>query len=129
MAVVVPARNAAGSLADCLEALRTQQVPGERGELIVVDDCSTDDTAKIAAARGAQVLMADGRGPAAARNLGARAARDEILIFLDADTAPEPGWLDAMLEPFKDATIVAVKGRYVTQQHGVVARFSQLAFE
>lgn len=52
-----------------------------------------------------------------------------MLVFLDADTAPEPGWLKALLEPFTDERIVAVKGRYVTRQRGVVPRFSQLEFE
>ena len=129
VAVIIPARNAAWSLAGCLEALKAEGVPGPGGELIVVDDCSSDDTAKIAAASGARVLKGVGRGPAAARNLGARSASAEILVFLDADTAPEPGWLTALLEPFKDSSIVAVKGRYVTHQSGVVARFSQLEFE
>src|SRR5439155_14295418 len=38
-------------------------------------------------------------------------------------------WLQELLAPFADPSIVAVKGRYVTRQRGVVARFSQLEFE
>jgi glycosyltransferase involved in cell wall biosynthesis len=129
VAVVIPARDAARSLPFCLTALAAEGIPGQRAELIVVDDASTDDTAKAAAAAGARVLTAHGRGPAAARNLGAEASNADVLIFLDADTAPEPGWLDALLEPFSDPGIVAVKGRYVTRQRGVVPRFSQLEFE
>ncbi len=130
MAVVIPARNAAKSLGDCLAALRTEGVPGDRAELIIVDDASDDDTAKVAAAEGATVLQGDGRGPAAARNLGAQHASAEVLIFLDADTAPEPGWLNALTAPLEeDPKVVAVKGRYITRQRGMVARFSQLEFE
>jgi GT2 family glycosyltransferase len=130
IAAIVPARDAAACLDHCLEALRSEGVPGGDQQLIVVDDASEDDTAKIAAAAGAMVLNGHGRGPAAARNLGARRANADVLVFLDADTAPEPGWLEALLAPFAhDPAIVAVKGRYVTRQHGVVARFSQLEFE
>jgi GT2 family glycosyltransferase len=50
-------------------------------------------------------------------------------VFLDSDTAPEPGWLDALLRPLAEPSIVAVKGRYVTHQRSLAARFSQLEFE
>ena len=129
MAVIIPARNAGNSLGECLAALRATGVPGEHGELFVVDDGSEDDTAKIAAAAEVAVLNGCGRGPAAARNLGARQANADVLVFLDADTAPEPGWLAALLRPFEEPGIVAVKGRYVTRQNGIVPRFSQLEFE
>jgi cellulose synthase/poly-beta-1,6-N-acetylglucosamine synthase-like glycosyltransferase len=129
VAVIIPARNAGRSLGKCLAALRCEGVPGSDCELIVVDDASEDFTAKVASQAGATVFHGQGRGPAAARNLGARRAKADVLVFLDADTSPEPGWLDALLRPFVDQSIVAVKGRYVTQQSGVVARFSQLEFE
>jgi cellulose synthase/poly-beta-1,6-N-acetylglucosamine synthase-like glycosyltransferase len=50
-------------------------------------------------------------------------------VFLDADTAPKPGWLEALLAPFQDPRVVAVKGRYHTRQRSLVARFSQVEFE
>ena len=129
VSVVIPARNAAASLPECLSALRREGVPGPDRELIVVDDRSSDATAKIAAAADSTVLRGEGRGPAAARNLGAQHVTGDVLVFLDADTVPEPGWLDALLQPFDDAAIVAVKGRYITRQAGLVARFAQLEFE
>lgn len=131
LAVVIPARNAAASLRECLTAVLAQGIPGDGRELIVVDDASDDDTAKVASAAGAKVLRGEGRGPAAARNLGARHASEaDVLVFLDADTAPEQGWLGELLKPFdSDPAIVAVKGRYVTHQRGLVARFAQLEFE
>lgn len=126
---MIPARNAAAALDACLAALLKEGIPGPGSELFVVDDGSTDNTAAVARCRDAVVLEGSGAGPAAARNLGARAANAEILLFLDADAVPQSGWLTAMLEPFENADIVAVKGRYVTQQRGLVPRFAQVEFE
>jgi cellulose synthase/poly-beta-1,6-N-acetylglucosamine synthase-like glycosyltransferase len=129
ISVIIPAHNAAATLGDCLRALAAEGVPGPEAELIVVDDASTDGTRALAEAAGARLIAGGGRGPAAARNLGARIATGELLLYLDADTAPERGWRRAMLAPFADPAVVAVKGRYHTRQRSAVARFSQLEFE
>src|SRR5262245_8427751 len=129
VSVIIPARDAAATLGECLDALVAEGVPGPTVELIVVDDGSLDETAQLAGRPGTQVLTGGGRGPAAARNLGARRATGEILIFLDADTAPEPGWLREICAPLADPRVVAVKGRYHTRQRSLVARFAQLEFE
>lgn len=63
-------------------------------EVVVVDDGSTDRSAEIARARGATVLRLDHAGPAAARNAGVRAARGDVVAFLDADDV----WLPRKLE-------------------------------
>jgi GT2 family glycosyltransferase len=129
ISVIVPARDARATLGACLDALRREGIPSVDVELLVIDDASMDGMACSAPRWGAQVILGNGRGPAAARNLGAHAARGAILVFLDADTAPRPGWLAALLAPFDDAAVVAVKGRYHTRQRSLVARFSQLEFE
>jgi len=104
-------------------------VPGPRAELIVVDDGSRDRTRAVAQRRDVRILAGAGRGPAAARNIGACSAQGDILVFLDADTMPRPGWLSEMLAPFADPLVIAVKGRYHTHQRGLVPRFAQLEFE
>jgi len=129
ISVVIPARDAATTLGRCLDALAIEGVPGPAAELIVVDDGSSDATRCIAARPGTCVLAGSGQGPAAARNLGARSASGEVLIFLDADTAPLPGWLAELLAPLCDAGVVGVKGAYETRQPGLLPRFVQLEFE
>ncbi|MFN7974529.1 MAG: glycosyltransferase [Acidobacteriota bacterium] len=99
------------------------------GELIVVDDGSSDDTASVASRHGARVLTQPNRGPAAARNLGAGHARGDILVFLDADCRPAPGWLPALVAPLREGAFDAVKGAYLTEQASAVARLCQIEFE
>lgn len=127
--VVVPAYNAAATIASCLEGLLRQTEPRERYEVIVVDDGSTDDTAGIAGRFGVTVIRQGNRGPAAARNRGARQARGGIVLFTDADCVPEPGWIAQMARPFDDASVAAVKGAYRTSQRSLTARFCQAEFE
>jgi glycosyltransferase involved in cell wall biosynthesis len=70
-------------------------------EVLVVDDGSTDDTARLAAAAGARVLQARPAGergnPAAARNLGANECCGDPIVFLDADCIVAQGWIDFLL--------------------------------
>ncbi|MFD2332672.1 glycosyltransferase [Cohnella sp. GCM10020058] len=87
--VIVPARNEAGRITPLLRSLREQRYPSF--EVLVVDDDSTDETASIARKLGATVLRNDtveaGSGKSAACWHGARHAKGQWLLFLDADTA------------------------------------------
>ncbi len=129
VSVIVPAMNAAATLADCLLALRAQTLPKERVEVIVVDDGSTDKTAAIAAKYRAHVVQIANAGPAVARNRGVEVAMGSILVFTDADCAPEPVFLEEMLRPFEDADVVATKGIYRTDQGSLTSRFVQAEYE
>jgi lipopolysaccharide/colanic/teichoic acid biosynthesis glycosyltransferase/GT2 family glycosyltransferase len=127
--VIVPAYNAAGTLSSCLAALASQVYPRSAYEVIVVDDGSTDATAAIAHDAGVSVITQPNAGPAAARNRGAAAAQGELLLFTDADCAPVPGWISALVAPFSDPSVAGAKGAYLTRQRGVVPRFTQLEYQ
>lgn len=126
--VVIPAYNAEGVIGSCLEALRSQRI--RPGEIIVVDDGSTDGTSAVANKfKGVRTLRQKNKGPAAARNLGASKASGDIILFTDADCVPDKKWVERMLEPFKDKNVAGVQGAYRTRQKSLVARFSQAEIE
>ena len=77
-----------------------------RGELIVVDNNSTDNTADIARQFGALVVFEPVNQIARARNRGAQAASGEYLIFLDADTCCSEQLLQHVLEKLSSGTVV-----------------------
>ncbi|MEI6780526.1 MAG: glycosyltransferase [Verrucomicrobiota bacterium] len=96
LSVIIPARNEAHNLPTLLRSLAAQ--PLNFHEIIVVDDGSTDHTAKLARQLGAKVIpsqpVPEGwRGKTWACHQGAQAATGELLLFVDADTWFEPGGL------------------------------------
>jgi 4,4'-diaponeurosporenoate glycosyltransferase len=97
VSVVVPARDEEARLPRLLEAL-AHDAGGI--ELIVVDDASADGTAVIARDAGATVVPVDPppgwTGKAWACQQGATAATGDVLVFLDADTEPEPSFVGAL---------------------------------
>ena len=88
--VVIPARNAAATLPRVLESLATQE-PAP-AEVVVVDDGSDDSTAALAAEGGRVISSRGGRSAGGARNEGWAAATGEVVVFLDTDALPAPGW-------------------------------------
>lgn len=85
VSVVIPTYNRARFLPGAIASIRAQSL--SCAEIIVVDDGSTDDTAKVLAALGEGVVHVrqDNAGPAAARNRGIRQASGEFVAFLDTD--------------------------------------------
>jgi glycosyltransferase involved in cell wall biosynthesis len=97
VSVVVAAYNEQVHIGRLLESLNAQTHPVH--EVVVADDGSRDRTAEIAAERGARVLRMSHRGPALARNAGARAADGEVLVFLDGDMACAPEFIERLIAP------------------------------
>ena len=95
LSVIVPTLNAAPALPGLLHALMEGVEAGLIRDLIVSDGGSTDATREIAEAAGATwIAGAPGRGGQLAR--GARAAQGDWLMFVHADSWPEPGWTEPL---------------------------------
>lgn len=111
IAVVIPAWNAATTLAEQLEALARQDFTGP-WELVVVDDGSTDGTVAVAtefADRLPLRVVATGktRGPAHARNVGAAASSAPLIGFVDADDVVADDWLRVVRTSLDEHSAVA----------------------
>lgn len=101
VSIVVPVYNQAAHTLGCLRALAGHP-PSVACEIIVVDDGSSDQThAWMTSIAGLRYHVRAGNGGfIAACNDGAALARGDYLVFLNNDTFPQPGWLDALLDTF-----------------------------
>lgn len=128
LSVIIPVYNASRTLARCLESI--QRSSRQPMECIVIDDGSTDGSAAIAERFRATVLSAGKRqGPAAARNLGARSAAGDTLVFVDADVAVHAGTLELFAVRFEqDPELDAAIGSYddAPADGGIVSHFKNL---
>lgn len=115
VSVVVPAKNAAAYIGETIASALAQ---ADVSEVIVVDDGSTDDTVAIVRAicdPRLRLIMNDASGVSAARNLGARSARGDWLMFLDADDRLRPNAVTTLLTTAKTAPhAVLIYGDYNT---------------
>jgi len=116
--IVIPARNEAGGLAKLLPGL-VAHLP-ENTEIIVVNDGSDDDTITVCAAHGVRVLTHPyPKGNGAAIKTGARAARGEVIIFMDADGQHQPEDIPRLLEQFNQGYDMVVGARQSGSQAGL----------
>jgi len=98
ISVVIPAHNEEGYLGATLAALKRQNY--HAFEIIVVANGCTDQTPEVARGQCRRLIVISERNLGIARNLGARLARGELLLFLDADTLLEPMALRMIAENF-----------------------------
>lgn len=117
ISVVIPVYNSAPQLELCLEALAASSAAVR--EIIVVDDGSTDNSAEIHAGPAVKVLRTGGRrGPAFARNLGAKSAVGDVLLFLDSDVCVQRDTIQAIGAAFDaDPELDALIGSYDDEPH------------
>jgi cellulose synthase/poly-beta-1,6-N-acetylglucosamine synthase-like glycosyltransferase len=107
---VVCTQHRAVELDRCLAGLGRLDYP--RYEVIVVDNTSGDDSVRwLAEAASARCVVEPTLGLSRARNTGVRAARGELVAFIDDDAVPEPSWLDAHARAFEDPSVAATTGR------------------
>jgi glycosyltransferase involved in cell wall biosynthesis len=120
--IVIPAKNEALGLAGLLPELKRQY---PYAEIIVVNDGSTDETAQVAQDAGAIVISHPySKGNGAAVKTGARAAKGDVLVFMDGDgqhSADDVARLLAMIEEGYDLVVGARSGR---DSQASVARWS-----
>ena len=129
LSVIVPARDAESTLAECLRSVARSSYPPERREVVVVDNASRDRTRQVAADAGVRCIREEQRGPSYARNRGIRESAGEILVFTDADCVASADWLPELVAGFESDSVGGVAGeifsyppetpaqRYATSRH------------
>ena len=117
LSIVLPAKNEAAALADLLPRLKAAQPDAE---IIVVDDGSSDDTAKLCVDNGVRVVRQPySMGNGAAIKRGTRAATGDILVFMDADGQHDPILIERLLQRLDQGMDMVVGARDWAGQAGV----------
>ena len=115
--LVIPCRDGERHLPQVISALRRLACRQQLVSILLVDDGSRDRTAEIAQAHGIRVLRGTGRGPAAARNIGWKAATTPWVWFVDADCVVEPLALSQLLSVVRaDPQVAGVGGSYANMR-------------
>jgi GT2 family glycosyltransferase len=121
VSIVIPVHDNAALTRRCLD-LVLAELPAA-GEVVVVDDASSDETPELLGSFGERIRelrMDENVGFAAACNRGAAAAAGELLVFLNNDTEPEPGWLAALVGYAKREPAAAAVGAKLLFPTGTV---------
>jgi dolichyl-phosphate beta-glucosyltransferase len=121
LSIVIPCFNEESRVDACLDAATRylDALEGARGEVVVVDDGSTDGTSARAAAWAGRrgdvrlVALASNAGKGAAVRAGVLASRGDVVVFLDVDLAVDVGHVDRVLAPLQNGVDVAVGCRHV----------------
>ena len=127
--LVIPVYNQFEHTLACLRAL-AEHPPSTPHEIIVVDDGSSDDTAaRLPLVDGLRFHRRDANGGfIAACNDGASIASGEFLVFLNNDTVPQPGWLEALLGTFGTHPDTGLAGSQLLYPDGRLQESGGLVF-
>ncbi len=132
LSFIIPAYNEEALIEATVKQLQVSaEALGRDYEIIVVNDASTDRTARVAKAAGARVVNVDNRQIAATRNAGAANASGDVFIFVDADTLVPAATLRAALRALDNGAIgggatIKFRGRLSLAAHFTAAIVQQL---
>jgi len=131
ISVIVPTYNSEKTIRETIEAVLNQNYPKKKYELIIVDDGSLDKTVGVVKKfRSVGFFKQKHKGAAAARNLGVKKSKGDIILFTDADCVPGKNWIKNMVKPFVDKNVIAVSGTYRTMNNdSLIARFVGLEID
>ncbi len=124
LSLIVPAYNEEKYIGACLESI-IRNGNGQFLEILVIDNASTDATAKCASAfSGVRVIREERRGVTRARERGFREARGDLLAFIDADTRIPKGWFELLHKEYSaEPRLACLSGPYVYYDFSPWMRF------
>lgn len=110
--IIIPVFNKAEYTFQCLRSL-FREIDSTKNEIIVVDNASTDETARMLAQFGTRIRVIrnhENKGFVEACNAGAAAARGKYVVFLNNDTIVQPDWLTALVETIEADELIGAVG-------------------
>ncbi len=113
ISIIIPVLNGERTIRACLNSILHSDYPGEKREIVVIDNGSTDRTAEIVKTFPVQYLLEARRGVSYARNRGIEASRGGILAFTDSDCVVSRRWLPEIVQGFGDEKIGGMEGETV----------------
>ena len=134
VSIVIPCHNGLRHTAACIATLSETLPPWFRGEVVVVDDASSDGTAAYVASvsegdrRFGLIRNETNVGFLTSCNIGASAAKGEFVLFLNNDTILLPGWLAPLLQTFSRFPDVGVVGGKLLFEDGTLQEAGALVF-
>lgn len=129
VSIIIPVKDQPEDLVECLQSLKNLDYPGDRLEIIVVDDGSQEDISQVITFPDIRVIhQGESQGQATCRNIGAENAHGDILAFLDADCMAGESWLKELIPLFATVKAGAVGG-YVDgyYQDSLLDRYEQVS--
>ncbi len=131
ISVVIPAHNEEDWIPATLESLKDQSFRGDY-EILVVDNASNDDTARIASSHGVRVVYEPEKGYTKACQTGFEEAKGSIIAMTDADTVTSSSWLKSVEDSFRDERVVGAHGpcefRDSSKYLNLLAKYGYTAF-
>jgi len=134
VSIIIPVKNGSGTIQSCLHSVHRSYY--KKIEVIVVDDHSTDGTKELVQPFGVTLIEADeGTGANNARNLGARHAHGDVLIFIDSDIVIHRETILGIVERLEEEDVDAIVGLYtakhrhenlITQYKNLWVRYSYI---
>ncbi len=129
VSVIVPARNEADGIADCIQSILRNDYPMELVDVQIVDDRSEDDTFEIASRLSLETddirvvrLQETGSSPSgkrAAIQAGIDRSQGDIIMLTDADCRVPTDWIHTMVSAFNEGTTVRFRTRCLSHRQGL----------
>lgn len=113
ISVIIPAHNEENYIEECLKSITKQTM--KTYEIIVVCDACTDKTASIAKHHTKKVITINKKNVSGAKNYGAKKAKGNILVFLDADCVAAPTLFEEIVKAVKKGSIAGYTKTYALE--------------
>lgn len=122
ISVIIPAYNEEKTIGQVIDIINTSN---KDCEIIVVDNCCTDNTAEVAKQKNAKVIGCDHKGKGYAMEIGLKEATNEIVVYLDADILDyNKNLIDLLVDPLIEGKADFVKSTFERTKGGMVTEIS-----